>query len=383
MRSVARADILANEDTLPSLQQALAILPGNALFHARIAEIDPGRTFELDRAIVLNPRNASWWILRSVQQEEAGDLAGAEASLRSAVKVARYYVPLWSLTAFYYRQARVPDFIQFARETLTVGTGDPRSVFQMATKLDIPADVLQKQILPDQAATVTAYMNYSLDRQDWSAASLTALRLSVVGKKEDTPSLMTAAERFYLVGRSEDAVTVWNSAISAHWISMTQLNPALGVSLNDGTFAQPRIYQGFDWKVPSPAEVTVAFSSGQYIKFEFTGEEAEQCGLLSQYVPLLPGRRYKLTTRYRTEDLPVASGLRWTVEPLPRKDPPLATSANLYGEDMTESSFVFDTPAATAALRLFLSYARQPGTTRIKGSLWLQSVRLELLHKHS
>ncbi len=382
VQSVARADILASEDTIRSLDQATAILPGNAQFHARLAEIDPSRSSELDRAIGLNPRNASWWILRSVQQEESGDVAGAEASLRSAVAVARYYIPLWSLTAFYYRQGNAAGFILAAKDTLSVGTGDAASVFQMAGKLGLPSEIVESQILPERAEIVTSYLNFALQKPDWPSATRAALRLSTVGSKAETPSVMSACERLFLAGRIDDSVTVWNATVSAHWISMTPLSPATGISINEEAFSQPRIYSGFDWKVPAPAEVAVAFSPGRYAKLQFTGEQAEQCGLLSQYLPLLPARRYKLTTRYRTEDLPSASGLRWTVESLAPKGSALATSANLYSEDVTESAFVFETHPATAPVELFLSYARQPGTTRIKGNLWLQSVRLELLDKH-
>jgi hypothetical protein len=290
---------------MSSLVQAVALLPQNAQFHARLAELDPGRSSEIDRALVLNPRNASWWIMRSVRREEAGDLPGAEASLRSAVNIARYYVPLWSLTAFYYREGNTAGFIHSANDTLSVGTGDPRSVFQMAARLGLPAHVVQNQILPAQADILMAYLKHALETGDWLSATETGIHLAAVGSKDDTPALLTASERLFLSGNLNEAVIVRNSAVSAHWISMTRMNPASGVSLNDGTFAQPRIYLGFDWK--APAEVAVAFSPGRYAKLAFNGEEPEQCDLLSQYLPVLPGRHYKLITRYRTEDLPSAS----------------------------------------------------------------------------
>ncbi len=258
---VARADLLAHQDTVTTLAAASRLLPRNAQFHARLAELDPGRSSELERALVLNPRNASWWIMRSVQQEEAGDLPGAEASLRSAFRIARYYVPLWSLTAFYYREGNKVEFIHSAKETLSVGTGDPRSVFQMAARLGVPADVVQNEILPDQTDTLTAYLKYTLETGDWRSATNTGIHLAAVGSKDDTPALLTASERLFLSGNLNEAVIVWNSAVSAHWISMTRMNPASGVSFNDGAFAQPRIYLGFDWKVPAPAEVAVAAQS--------------------------------------------------------------------------------------------------------------------------
>jgi hypothetical protein len=380
---VARADLLARRDTVAALTAAAAILPANALFHARIAELDPSRSGELDRALVLNPRNASWWIMRSVQQEESGDLAGTEASLRSSVAVARYYVPLWSLTAFYYRQANVPAFIRSAKDTLSVGSGDPRSLFQMATKLNLTPEVIEKQILPDRPETQSAWLAYSVERENWPSVTQTARRLTAAGSKTDAPAVLSACERLFLAGKLDESVAVWNAAIGAGWFSLNRLNPAAGASLTDETFSAPRIGLGFDWKVIAPAEVAVSFSAEHYARLEFSGDEPESVDLLSQYLPLLPARRYKLTARSRTEDLPPATGLHWLVTALTPTRTVEALSPNLSGEDVTETSLEFETLPQPTPFRLMLIYRREPGTTRIKGRLWVQSLRLELLKNGS
>ena len=53
--------------------------------------------------------------MQSVRQEEDGDVAGAEKSLRQANMVSRYYTPRWSFAAFYYRQGNKTEFIHWAR----------------------------------------------------------------------------------------------------------------------------------------------------------------------------------------------------------------------------------------------------------------------------
>jgi hypothetical protein len=373
---------LAIEDSLSSVEEASLIVPENAQLHARLAELDPSRNTELDRALVLNPRNASWWIMRAVQQEESDDLAGTEASLRSAVAVARYYVPLWSLTAFYYRQANKSAFSSSAKAALSVGTGDPRSIFQMAQKLGFAPNVIEATILPERPEIQKAYLAYSLERQDWTSAAHAALHLISIGRADDTPVVMSACERLFLAGRIDESVQVWNSAIAARWISMTHLVPALGVSLNDETFSQSRIFSGFDWRAWSPADISIAFSPNRYAKLGFSGDEPERCNVLSQYLPLLPETNYRVTTRYRTEDIPVDSGIRWGIFTLPQTDEALALSPNLFGQDVTETSFLFKTPASPMPLELFLTYTRQSGTTRIRGNLWLHSVKLELQSKY-
>ena len=134
----SRAEQLSRSDTVEALQAALLKTPGNAEYHARIATLDPTRADELRKALSLNPTNTSWWIMQSVRQEQDGDIAGAERSLHQANLVSRYYVPRWSLAAFYYRQGNKEEFIRWANLALSVGNGVPESLFQMALQTRYP-----------------------------------------------------------------------------------------------------------------------------------------------------------------------------------------------------------------------------------------------------
>lgn len=373
---IGYAEYLAASDTLPALERAARLTPDNAWFHARIAMLDQTRVEELKRALALDRNEPSWWIMLSVGQEQDGDSAGAELSLRTATAVSNYFVPWWSLAAFDHRHEDTGNFIPAARHALSLGAGDEQSIFRMAENLKIPPDAVERQLLPDLPKPLQAWLDHVLAERNLTAALSAALRLTSVGSADSRTSLLAICEALFLAGRADSAVILWNRAIQKHWMQMTLLDPAAGVSLNDGTFSRSRLQAGFDWKVaaPDPIEPTLLDQGG--IRFEFDGSQPETCELLSQYVPLLPGRKYQLKTRFRTQGIPLQSGLRWTISPN-QKTP--ESFPNLSSDTPADQVAMFETPSEPAPFRLILLYSRLPGTTRIKGELSIESVGIQLL----
>jgi hypothetical protein len=52
---------------------------------------------------------------------------------------------------------------------------------------------------------------------------------------------------------------------------------------------------------------------------------------------------------------------------------------NQPANDFVEQAFEFKTGGEELPAMIVLRYTRQPGTTRIEGKLWMQSVTLELV----
>jgi hypothetical protein len=370
------AEHLARPDRVDAFERALRLTPENADFHARIATLDPAREEELNQAIALNPNEPSWWIMRAVGLEQAGDPGEAEKGFRQATLAGDYFVPWWSLAAFYYRQQDARNFIPAAHHALSVGTGDAESIFRMAENLKIPAETAAQQLVPDLSKPLEAWLGYALKEGNLDDALSAAIRLTRTGSAASRNSLLATCEALFAAGRASDAVTLWNSAIQRHWMQMTLLDPAAGKSLNDGSFTYPRLQAGFDWKVPAPNSVAVTPIDRGGMRFEFDGRQPEICELLSQYIPLLPGRKYQLTTRFRTRGIAPESGLNWIILANHKAS---ANSPSLSSDSDGEQVASFESPREPAPVQLVLSYARRPGTTRIEGELRIESVSLELL----
>jgi hypothetical protein len=314
--------------------------------------------------------------MRAVGLEQAGDPVGAEQSLRQATLVSDYFIPWWSLAAFYYRQQDATKFLQAAHHALSLGTGDTQSILQMAENLKIPPASVEQQLVPDLPLPLEAWLDHSLKQGNLDTALSAALRLTHVGSGANRSRLLTACEELFLAGRPESAVMLWNRISEKHWMQMTPLDPSAGVSLNDGELRYPRLLAGFDWKLPAPNTVEITPLSQGGIRFVFDGHQPENCDVLSQYLPLLPGRKYQLKTRFRTRGIPPDSGLAWVIS-VGHK--PFVNFPSLASDDGDEQIMAFESPRMPAPVQLVLSYSRRTGTTRIEGELRIESVSLNLL----
>src|ERR1035438_8270816 len=242
----AWAEGLARKDTVQALQAALRVTPGNADYYARVATLDPSRNADLSLALTLNPRDPSWWIMQSVRQEEDGDVAGAEQSLRQANTVSRYYTPRWSFAAFYYRHGNKAEFIRWAKLALSAGNGQPESLFQMAQRLDLPSDQILEDLLPKVPEPVDSYLHLLLQQGKIDQQHAAAAQLIRIGSKENRSSVLETCESLFNAGRIDQAVALWNQAIQVHWLDLYPLDPLKGKSLGNDSFAGDSPGLGFD-----------------------------------------------------------------------------------------------------------------------------------------
>jgi hypothetical protein len=377
---LARADRLAQADTVGAMQAASKIEPGNAEYHARIATLDPSRDDQLKAALQLNPRNPSWWIMQSIRQEEEGDLSGAEASLLKANSVCRYYTPRWSLASFYYRQKNLPQFVRWARASLSVGYGDPESLFRMALRLGIAPETILRDIVPDEPDKVAAYLYLMMNDGNIDRIYEPSARLIDLGAKPVRNAILGNCETLFLRGKTTESLDLWNKAVQAGWVAFSRLDPNAGKSLARVNFRGERLEQGFDWKYPAPQGVSVsAAEQDGSLRLEFSGKQPQECELASQYTPLLPGRKYRLTVHYRSDSIPPESGLQWSVLTVPAGKSLAAIRLDAAPGEPAAQSTGFETPATQAPAKLALTYVRSPGTTRIEGTLWVESVELVLI----
>ena len=111
---------------------------------------------------------------------------------------------------------------------------------------------------------------------------------------------------------------------------------------------------------------------------EFSGSQPEFCELMSEFLPLLPGRRYQLKVRYRLHLTNSVTGLQWSVQSIPSGARLMTGLMNLPAEEFVEQSFPLEIAAMGSPTRIVLSHIRQAGTTRMEGRLWIQSVQLIL-----
>ena len=153
------------------------------------------------------------------------------------------------------------------------------------------------------------------------------------------------------------AVAIWNKLCARKLVPFPPLDPDRGVALTNGNFQFVPLQQGFDWRTSQDPEISITRTqSPPELRFHLSGKQPEHCELLSQFLPLSPGRRYTFRFEYRTS----ITGLSW--------GRPISAADDWKHQEVSLSS-----PG-----KLALLYDRPSGSTRAEGEIWLRNTSIAL-----
>ena len=192
------------------------------------------------------------------------------------------------------------------------------------------------------------------------------------------PSLLNYCDKVLAKGLGDQALFVWNGLAGRKLIPYPELAAGAGEIPVNGDF-RTELGHGFDWQFSAPdgiyANRTLPPSG---LILSFSGKQSENTEILSQYVPLVPHRRYALTVRYRVSGIGAESGLMCTLA-LPGGQDALEGRGLLPGgEGSLRQTIPFQSADRATLGRLVFGYHRLLGTSRIEGSVTLQDFALTL-----
>jgi len=341
--------------------------------HLESAGRNPDREREL--AARLSPFEATYWIDLAVRAEVEKDYPRAEKYLLEAARVNHGFEPRWNLMNFYFRRGNAEQFAVWAKRALEMNYGDPAPLFRLCWLVVAnPTDI--EKLLPPRNELRAQYLRYLVDTKRFSYAHPVARKLALEAHTADVPALLDYWDN--AIGTDVGAaLEVWNTLCRRKLEPFTELAPSEGRIVTNGNFATAASGRGFDWRAPRLEGVFVTFSASG-VSFEMTGDEPEDCTLISEIVPLLPGRRYRIGYEYRGAESDTQSGLRWQVA-AGAPVPPLGRSDDLpMKRDWATGQLTFAAEASRSAT-LSLRYKRAPGTVRRQGIVAFRKVTAELV----
>ena len=381
---ITYADMLFTRDTVNSVERAIRLVPGNARYYVRQADLlqqagadEKLPEAALERAVALNPRDSQVWIDLGLRAEMKGRFSEAEAYLLEAARVDTTYQPRSTLANYYFRRGEPEKFWRWVREALTTAPGDMGPLFRLCWSLSEDSGLILERAIPDRPETLRQYLGFLLRASRLEAAEVVAERILPHATADDLPLLLACCDRLLEGRQAATATRVWNSLVTRGMIEYEPLLPAEGTALTNGGFRIVPRSQGFDWRIPVVDGVTASRDERPpTLRLTFSGKQPEQCEVLWQYLPLLAATSYRFGFEYQTAGIAPATGLRWEIQDLTGATVPLAASTSLAAENWAAEELTFTTPAKLAAPRLVLAYRRTPGTTRVSG--WIALRRLEL-----
>jgi hypothetical protein len=170
----ARADIAFRQNNLVDARTAVRLAPGNALYHANLAELsevsgaDPDP--ELKIASDLNPFDSTYWIRRAFRSEVQQRYDESERFLREAYRVDRGFDPRWALMNYYFRRGNLPEFWKSGTEAFAMSYGDLDPIFRLCLAAsNNPADT--RKILPERPSALVSFFTYLVRHEQIGMAS--------------------------------------------------------------------------------------------------------------------------------------------------------------------------------------------------------------------
>ena len=370
-----RADALARSDGSPAgLTAAARLDPGNDVYWILLAQRreERGEKALPDwlRAVELNPRRDLSLTQAAISAEFAGDVALAERLLLQAERYNRLWLPRWSLASFHARHDNPQQLAHWARLALERAYGDRTPLFRLCREAGAPAAFMLKEIVPADAASLSAYLDYTVAEGSVDDIEPAAARLLDVRSREHVRAASTAVAALIGAGRPRAALRIWNRIAGARLIPYPLWQAE--VPLANPRLLAPLAPPAFDWRIPTVAGVESRRGVPEGgIKFTLSGQQAEAVELLAQTLFLAHGGEWTLEFEYQTRGVSAAqSGLDWELEPL-GAGPALEPS-----DDWTPARAIWHAPPGEGLYRLSFGVRRPIGQTRIEGEVWLRGLSL-------
>lgn len=369
---VARADWYFRQDTPAAVRAAARLIPDQARYYTRLAELEPAQAEPLlRRALSISPYDSFANIDLGLLLEARGDYLEAEKFLLRAFAVDRTYLTRWTLANYYFRRGDLVNFRRWARAAAAMPALEIGPLFELCWRDRPDAEAIAGSVLGADAFTNRQFFDFLLRKRELAGVLAIAPRLVAYGVPEsDRARVLALQERFVMAADAAAARSLWDLLRAHGWIAQDQgwpYNPA---------FARPPLDAGFDWRSASYDGLHASIGSAG-LDVEFAGTQPEACSVVEQIVPLSAGL-HRLAYRYRTSGIEPATGLHWRILDM-RSNAELARSADLSRESAGESSVTFRVPVDDTLVRLRLDYERALGTRRIAGRLALRSAELSLV----
>ncbi|HLA09944.1 MAG TPA: hypothetical protein VJ023_04955 [Pyrinomonadaceae bacterium] len=369
-----RSPPLANEAVRFNQRDAEAHYARAALMRASGAAPESVAAFE--QAVALRPRDYYLWLELGMAREESGDASGALPALNNAVELAPYYAqPRWQRGNLLLRLSRYEEAFSDLRLAANSNPELTPSLLDLAWGVSRNDVALAQQLAGATSPKLQVALALYLARRGHSEKAL-----EVFTSIESVPD----EDRRELVKRLIAA----NAFDEAFRVSAVDPGSAIKGSVYDGGFEGVLSLEeaGFCWRIP-PAVSAVQLSQSteaphtgsKSLQVDFAGQSGSDWVLLSQLVPVEPGRSYELHFATRSRQL-VTGGLPFLKVVDAANTKTLLGSSRPFGttnETWVTDKFVFTTEPATRAV--VLSLERQNCTTSpcpAFGTVWLDSLAI-------
>jgi hypothetical protein len=386
---------ISRKPTVEALRKAISLDPTNAdyqlalgrLYLYNIPDIDSSKAMKhLSEAVKLNPQDPQPWLEIGSALNQEGKTSEAEFCLRQADKLAPHSPPYqWSIANFFLLQGNIDETFRHFNVILQ-GTGlYNEGIFDTAWKASGDPKKILNEVVPHFFVKEFEYLDYLIRHQHLADAH-DVWELIAGGSETFSPD--RAALYFdSLIGAKQlgEAERVWNDLLRKNVINALYTRQESNLLLN-GSFEENLLNMGFDWRI-SPTEGVVAgrdqttfHSPGHSLMLLFDGKQNVFSRNVWQFVPVKPGRAYRLRGFIKTEGITTDSGPRLEVRDAYDAHLLEKSSEDVTGTSMGWAPLTFDFTIGPKTQLIIVSIARFPSgklDNLIQGKAWVDDLRME------
>ncbi len=392
---MAMAARLGSRLDVAGLRRAIALDPGNAGYEHQLGLIDaysfgpanfPEAVKHLRRATELNPRKAQYWSDLAEVCDTTGDAAcshqAAERALKLSPATPRFE---WKAANHFLQAGRVDDALRHFRRLLALDDSYAQPVFQVCLRVTRDPQTVYQKVLPAgrQPRLQLAYLDFVSAQGKIDFANSLWARISSDGVACRFEDVRPYVENLFASGHRRRAAAVWRQLERAGVIPGSAEDRAANLVYN-GRFSHPPLDAVFDWQARNVPYVETdfhdpsAFRGGRCLRVDYAAGGNLESEPVYEFVPVVPGRAYRLRAEVRSENITSASGPRLRVT-----DPDCTACLNTATQTTVGTTpwhpVALDFAAGAHARVVRLSVWRARSRTfpmEISGSFWLDDVSI-------
>ena len=370
---IAAVTALGKSAEIPDLQKAVALDPGNPVLHNRLSalygdSLEPSNLSaavqEARRATVLNPNKSDYWLTLASACESVRDNVCADQAVERALdlspKVPRVR---WDAGNHYLRTDRPESALPSFHRLLELSPDYATPTFDLTLHAYGDAKMILEKVVGDDKdpRLELAFTDFMSANNEFDAAHQAWTRIAAGGSRFPFASVQPYIERLLDKGQYQEAQAIWSN-LEGRGVIAKPADSSQGNLLFNGSFEQPPLDAGFDWRSPASSYVSVDFADGSAyegahcLRVDFPVGQNDAFQPVYQIVPVVPNQAYSLTAYVRSRDITSDSGPRLRVT-----DPDCPTCLDAVTDT---------TVGSTDWHNVTLKFAASPQTQAVRVSVW-------------
>lgn len=327
-------------------------------------------------ATSLNPNRSEYWLDRATTEHLIGDFDRERTSLDKVSTTNPHSADVaWQVANIYLSQGAIEPALREYRKVLENDSALGPQALQICWRVRPDIDFLLQNVVP--ASADEPLLSFLVSSNETDAATKVWERIVALHQPVERRFLFDYLRDLFTNHNPVEASRVWQQA--ANLSELAAYQPTEENLLVNGDFSLKILNNGFDWMYQKSSAVSLAIDpdtshfGSQSLRIVFQGPGIEDAGI-RQLISVEPNMHYVFSGYYKAAGMDGAGAPKFAIQDV-------YSGAKLFmSDDLRDAASwaivngSFTTGAQTQLI--VLRVARVPADRPIRGTLWIDNLRL-------